>query len=71
MAKAKTLEENFLQLEDIIKQLENNELSLDEAFKAYEAGVKLTAECSKQLDKVEKQIIILKEKNEDSADAGL
>lgn len=71
MAKAKTLEENFVQLEDIIKQLENNELSLDEAFKAYEAGVKLTAECSKQLDKVEKQIIILKEKNEDSADAGL
>ena len=65
MAKAKTLEENFVQLEDIIKQLENNELSLDEAFKAYEAGIKLTAECSKQLDKVEKQIIILKEKSED------
>ncbi len=66
MAKAKTLEENFVQLEDIIKQLENNELSLDEAFKAYETGIKLTAECNKQLDKVEKQIIILKEKNEES-----
>ena len=67
MAKAKTLEENFVQLEDIIRQLENNELSLDEAFKAYEAGIKLTAECNKQLDKVEKQIIILKEKSEEPA----
>lgn len=63
MAKAKSIEENFEQLESIIGSLEENELSLSEAFKAYENGVKLAAECTKQLDKVEKQIIILREKS--------
>lgn len=63
MAKTKSvsIEENFAKLEEIISSLEQNDLSLEEAFKMYEAGIKLTAQCSKQLDKVEKQIIILKE----------
>ena len=63
MAKAKKIEDNFEQLESIIEQLESNELSLEEAFKLYETGIKLTADCNKQLDKVEKQIIVLREKN--------
>lgn len=63
MAKAKSIEENFKQLEELITRLESNELSLDEAFRTYEAGIKLTAECNKQLDKVEKQIVILREKS--------
>lgn len=66
MAKTKSVEENFEQLEEIIKQLEDNELPLDEAFKSYESGVKLVSELNKQLDKVEKQIIILQEKSEDN-----
>ena len=62
MAKTKSvsIEENFEQLEDIIGRLESNELSLEEAFKVYETGIKLTAQCSKQLDKVEKQLITLR-----------
>lgn len=62
MAKVKSasIEENFEKLEEIISSLESNELSLDEAFKVYEAGVKLTSQCSKQLDKVEKQLIVLR-----------
>lgn len=72
MAKAKSvsIEENFEQLEDIIGRLESNELSLDEAFKVYETGVKLAAQCSKQLDKVEKQLITLRNGADSQASDG-
>ena len=36
-------------------------MSLEEAFKAYEAGIRLTAQCAAQLDGVEKKIIVLRE----------
>lgn len=59
-AKSVSIEENFLKLEEIIERLGSNDVTLEEAFKLYESGVKLTAQCSKQLDKVEKQLIILR-----------
>lgn len=61
MAKAKSIEENFDKLEEIINNLEQNDMSLEEAFKAYEAGIRLTAQCAAQLDNVEKKIIVLRE----------
>ncbi len=61
MAKAKSIEENFDKLEEIINNLEQNDMSLEEAFKAYEAGIRLTAQCAAQLDGVEKKIIVLRE----------
>ena len=61
MAKAKSIEENFNKLEEIINNLEQNDMSLEEAFKAYEAGIRLTAQCAAQLDGVEKKIIVLRE----------
>ena len=72
MAKTKSvsIEENFEQLEDIIDRLESNELSLEEAFKVYETGIKLTAQCSKQLDKVEKQLITLRNEADSQASVG-
>ena len=65
MAKSRTIEENFDKLEEIIGSLESNDLSLEEAFKAYEVGIKLASECNKQLDRVEKQIIVLRSKADD------
>ena len=64
MAKAITLEESFGYLEKIIDNLENGQLSLDESFKTYNEGIKLIKNCNIQLDKVEKQIIVL-DKNGD------
>lgn len=55
------IEENFARLEDIIKKLENGESSLEETFAGYEAGMKLVKSLSSQIDKVEKQIQILSE----------
>ncbi len=46
------------------------ELSLEEAFKVYETGIKLTAQCSKQLDKVEKQLITLRNEADSQASDG-
>ena len=64
MAKAITLEESFGNLEKIIDNLENGQLSLDESFKTYNEGIKLIKNCNIQLDKVEKQIIILDKNGE-------
>ena len=64
MAKAITLEESFDKLEEIISRLEDGQVSLDESFKLYNEGIKHVKNCNSQLDKVEKQIIILNEDGE-------
>ena len=57
---AASIEENFARLEEIIKRLEAGE-SLEETFAGYEAGMKLVQSLNGQIDKVEKQIQILSE----------
>ncbi len=59
MAKNLTLEQSFDKLEEIIGMMENGNIPLDESFKLYKEGVKLVGNCNKQLDKVEKQIIVV------------
>ena len=66
MAKAATVEESFAKLDEIISQLESGALSLDDSFKKYNEGMKLIKSCNQQLDKVEKQIIVLDEDKGDS-----
>lgn len=53
------LEETFLQIEDIIRQMENPEVSLDESFELYQSGVGKLKECNGMLDEVEKKMQIL------------
>jgi exodeoxyribonuclease VII small subunit len=64
MAKGQTLEQSFEKLEEIIGRLGDDSISLDEAFKIYKEGVKLIGTCNQQLDKVEKQIVILEEQED-------
>ena len=59
MAKGQTLEQSFEKLEEILERLGQHDISLDESLKVYNEGIKLVRNCSQQLDKVEKQIIIL------------
>lgn len=59
MAKAASLEESFQQLDDIIEQLEQEEVSLEDSFRLYQTGIKLIKACNASIDKVEKKIIIL------------
>ena len=60
-----TIEETFDQLEEVLKQMEAKEISLEESFACYERGMKLVKACHDKLDKVEKQIIVLSEEQGD------
>lgn len=65
MAKAQTLEQSFEKLEQIIGSLENGDVSLEDSFKLYNEGMKLIQNCNQQLDKVEKKIVVLNQKEGD------
>lgn len=65
MAKAQTLEQSFEKLEQIIGNLENGDVSLEDSFKLYNEGMKLIKNCNQQLDKVEKKIVVLNQKEGD------
>lgn len=57
-------EENLNELDTIVTQLESNQLSLEEALKAFEKGVKLSNECQSVLTKAEQKVQILLEKQD-------
>lgn len=65
MAKQAGIEENFEKLDEIIASLEASDVTLEKSFKLYNEGIKLVKSCNAQLDKVEKQMIILGENEED------
>ena len=52
-------EKALADLEGIVEALEGGELTLDEALKKYEEGVKLTRACQSKLQEAEKKIEIL------------
>ncbi len=56
-----TMEESFEALEQIVRQLESGEASLEEAFVMYQKGMELLKDCSKKIDTVEKKMLILNE----------
>jgi exodeoxyribonuclease VII small subunit len=55
-------EKSLVRLEEVVKRLEGTELSLDEAMKLFEEGVKLSRECQKQLEEAEGKVEILLKK---------
>ncbi len=62
--KEKTLEASFQEINDIIDKLEKEDITLEESFLLYQKGMKLLKYCNDSIDKVEKKLIILGEKNE-------
>ncbi|MCI8295981.1 MAG: exodeoxyribonuclease VII small subunit [Lachnospiraceae bacterium] len=56
-----TVEESFAKLEQLLDKLEDEDSSLEEAFSYYKRGIELVQSCSAQIDKVEKQMIILQD----------
>lgn len=61
MAQAKTLEQSLEELSKIIEQMDREDISLEEAFKLYNQGVKLCKSCNDKIDKVEKQLEVIGE----------
>ena len=58
MAK-QTFESAVKRLESIVHELESGDLTLDEALKKFQEGVKLSKLCSNKLDETEKKVSIL------------
>lgn len=61
----RSLEETFAEIESIIAQMEQPEVSLDDSFLLYQRGIGELKNCNALLDEVEKKMQIL------SADGGL
>jgi exodeoxyribonuclease VII small subunit len=51
------------QLEELVEQMEEGELSLEDSLKAFEQGVKLTRDCQQALKEAEQKIQLLIEQN--------
>lgn len=59
-----TFENSLLELEKIVRELEQGDLSLEESLKLFEDGVKLSRQCQERLNQAERRIeILLKDEN--------
>ena len=61
-------EESIKELEQVVKSLEGNELTLDESIEKFEKGIKLSKHCSELLEGAEKKITLLLEKEDGSVE---
>ncbi|AQV01230.2 exodeoxyribonuclease VII small subunit [Desulfococcus multivorans] len=59
MTTKQTFEKAMAQLEDIVRELESGDLTLENAMKKFEEGMKLSRYCSRVLDETEKKITLL------------
>ena len=58
-----TFEEKMNELEKIVTELEKGELNLDESVSKFEEGIKISIQCNEILEKAEKKISILLNKD--------
>lgn len=56
-----TVEQAFLDLDEIVEKLEKDDTSLNDALNLYSQGMKLVKKCQDSLDMVEKELMILEE----------
>ncbi|MGB0466263.1 MAG: exodeoxyribonuclease VII small subunit [Pontibacterium sp.] len=61
--KTTDFEQSLSQLETLVNQMEQGDLSLEDALSAFEQGVKLTRECQSILEQAEQKVQVLIEKN--------
>src|SRR5215831_15444211 len=58
-AEPRTFEESLLELDRMVRELEDGRLGLDEALALYEQGVGLIKACHQQLRQAEQRILLL------------
>lgn len=61
MVKAKKVnfEQSLVELEALVEQMEEGELSLEDSLKAFEKGIKLTRSCQQALKEAEQKVQLL------------
>lgn len=57
-------EEAMERIEDIIRQLEDNDLDLEKSINLYKEGIELTSSCYKRISEVEAQSIKILEQSD-------
>lgn len=55
------LEDMLQEIEDLIAHMEQDDISLDEAFEAYEQGMKKLKSCNERIDRIEKKMLVWNE----------
>lgn len=61
-----SLEELFEQIEGLVKDLENPDIAIEEAFSKYKQGMDLLKTCNEKIDGIEKQVNEIAESGEQS-----
>ena len=56
-----TLNELLEQLDEVMKKMEDTDISLEESFYLYETGMKMLKQCNDKIDAVEKKVLLLDE----------
>lgn len=56
-----SLEQSFKEIEKLMSEMSGSDISLEESFEKYKAGMDLLKHCGEKIDRVEKQIQILNE----------
>lgn len=62
--KPKTFESSLEELERIVRQLEQGELTLEKSLELFEQGVSLSRDCQERLNQAERRIEILMRDNQ-------
>ncbi len=62
-AEPQNFEAALNQLESIVKKMESGELSLEDALKHFEEGIRLSRDCQVSLKNAEQKVQLLTEKN--------
>ena len=58
-------EESLQELERVVKELEKGDLPLEKSLALFEAGMRLSGECKRQLEEAESRVEILMRKGSD------
>ena len=61
-----TFEKSMGRLEEIVKLMDTNDLSLEESLKLYEEGTLIVANCQKELENAQLKIEKLSQKGEEN-----
>lgn len=61
MSEMKTFEKAFSRLEELVRELENGQISLEQALDLYAEGIELVKYCRKKLERAEQRIALLSE----------
>lgn len=68
MSNNQTFEEMMEELETIVKKLDNEAVSLEDALELYQKGMKLSASCDETLKDAEKKVNQLMKNNDEEVE---